>query len=152
MTRPYPPEPFRIKVVEPIRLIPREARETALKEAGYNLFLMKAEDIVLDYLKSGNLTPEGLGEARKELARSLHDGPTQSIAAIAMHINFVRSLMVRDPRQALDELGLPTATTALRRRMAYRRAMLEGRSVLDMGKRGTEAAREIEQLIAELVD
>ena len=55
-------------------------------------------------------------------------------------------------RQALDELGLPTATTALRRRMAYRRAMLEGRSVLDMGKRGTEAAREIEQLIAELVD
>ena len=43
-------------------------------------------------------------EARKELARSLHDGPTQSIAAIAMHINFVRSLMVRDPRQALDEL------------------------------------------------
>lgn len=43
-------------------------------------------------------------EARKELARSLHDGPTQSIAAIAMHINFVRSLMVRNPRQALDEL------------------------------------------------
>jgi len=30
--------------------------------------LMKAEDIVLDYLKGGNLTPEGLGEARKELA------------------------------------------------------------------------------------
>lgn len=27
MTKPYPPEPFRIKVTEPIRLIPREARE-----------------------------------------------------------------------------------------------------------------------------
>lgn len=43
-------------------------------------------------------------EARKELARNLHDGPTQSIAAIAMHINFIRSLMVKNPRQALDEL------------------------------------------------
>ena len=33
----YPPEPFRIKVTEPIRLIPREEREAALKAAGYNL-------------------------------------------------------------------------------------------------------------------
>lgn len=55
-------------------------------------------------------------------------------------------------RQALDEVGLPTAATALRRRMAYRRAMLEGRSVMEMGKRGADAAREIEQLTAELVN
>ena len=43
-------------------------------------------------------------EARKELARNLHDGPTQSIAAIAMRINFIRSLMTKDPEQALVEL------------------------------------------------
>lgn len=43
-------------------------------------------------------------EARKKLARDLHDGPTQSIAAIAMRINFARRLMERDQNAAADEL------------------------------------------------
>lgn len=42
--------------------------------------------------------------ARKELSRDLHDGPTQSIAAIAMRVNFIRSLVSRDPQQAMLEL------------------------------------------------
>ncbi len=50
MTTTYPPEPFRIKAIESIRLIPREEREAALKEAGYNLFALKAEDIFIDLL------------------------------------------------------------------------------------------------------
>jgi signal transduction histidine kinase len=43
-------------------------------------------------------------EARKKLARDLHDGPTQSISAIAMRVNFARRLMERDGRAAADEL------------------------------------------------
>jgi tryptophanase len=46
----YLPEPFRMKMVEPIRLIDREARENALKEAGYNVFALKAEDVFIDML------------------------------------------------------------------------------------------------------
>jgi tryptophanase len=46
----YPVEPFRIKVVEPIHLIPAEARQRAMKKAGYNLFNIRAEDVFIDLL------------------------------------------------------------------------------------------------------
>lgn len=43
-------------------------------------------------------------ETRKKLARDLHDGPTQSVAAMAMRINLVRRMMAKTPQDAMDEL------------------------------------------------
>ena len=43
-------EPFRIKSVEPLRRTTREQREEFLKAAGYNLFQVKAADILIDLL------------------------------------------------------------------------------------------------------
>ncbi|MGC8928098.1 MAG: tryptophanase [Myxococcota bacterium] len=43
-------EPFRIKMTEPIKLLSREEREKRLIEAHYNLFLIKAEDVMIDLL------------------------------------------------------------------------------------------------------
>jgi signal transduction histidine kinase len=44
-------------------------------------------------------------EARKKLARDLHDGPTQSVAAIAMRISMVRRMLEEDPAAAGQELA-----------------------------------------------
>jgi signal transduction histidine kinase len=43
-------------------------------------------------------------EAQKKLARELHDGPTQSVSAIAMRISIARKMMERDPAEAIREL------------------------------------------------
>ncbi|MEA3557989.1 MAG: tryptophanase [Candidatus Thermoplasmatota archaeon] len=43
-------EPFKIKMVEPIRIPGREEREKKLEEAGLNVFLVKGESIFIDLL------------------------------------------------------------------------------------------------------
>lgn len=62
-----------------------------------------------------------------------------------------RTRLSRLIREALAELELPAAETAIRRRTVYRASVLEGKSVLDMGKRGESAAAEIQNLISEVI-
>lgn len=53
---------------------------------------------------------------------------------------------------ALGEINLAVAETPIRRRVAYRNAMLRGRSVLESGAAGRAAAEEINQLADEVVN
>ena len=62
-----------------------------------------------------------------------------------------RTTLSRLVRQAIAELGLPASEAAIRRRVIYRAAMLEGKSVIDMGSRGAAAAEELHQLINEVI-
>ena len=48
--RKFMPEPFKIKMVEHMGTLGKEERKAAIKEAGYNTFLLRSEDCYIDLL------------------------------------------------------------------------------------------------------
>ncbi|MCH7586812.1 MAG: GAF domain-containing sensor histidine kinase [Chloroflexi bacterium] len=87
-------------------------------------------------------------EARNSLARDLHDGPTQSIAAIAMRVNFALRLFEKDEEAAFKELkkveDLARRTTKEIRHMLFtlRPLILESQGLVMALKQLAEKVKE----------
>lgn len=91
--------------------------------------------------------------ATTHIARTIErvraDNP-QLKALIVMSQVEPRTTLSKLMPEAVAELDLPVASTALRRRSIHRHTVLEGRSLFQAGRRGAEAASEIESLISEI--
>ena len=62
-------EPFRIHAVEPIRMSTREERQTAISAAGWNLFGLHADDVLIDLL-----TDSGTGAMSRDQWAAIQHG------------------------------------------------------------------------------
>lgn len=87
-------------------------------------------------------------DARKKLARDLHDGPTQSIAAIAMRVNYAQMLLKERPDEVAEELA--RVEELARRTTKEIRHMLFTLRPLILETHGLRAA--IEQYIAKQME
>src|SRR6185312_850191 len=79
-------EPFRIHSVEPLRMTTEEQRRDAIRAAGYNLFNLRAEDVLIDLL-----TDSGTGAMSRDQWAGIQRGD-ESYAGSPSWFRFLESV------------------------------------------------------------
>ena len=84
-------EPFRIHSVEPLRITSREEREAAIRAAGYNLFNLHADDVLIDLL-----TDSGTGAMSRDQWAAIQHGD-ESYAGSPSWYRFLEAVQAHFP-------------------------------------------------------
>lgn len=72
--------------------------------ANYAIIALHNAQLIFDLKEERNKLISKEEEVRHQLARDLHDGPAQALAAITMNVEFIKRLLERDPSRVLEEL------------------------------------------------
>lgn len=78
------------------------ANLTAL--ANYAIMALHNAQLIFDLKEERNKLISKEEKVRHQLARDLHDGPAQALAAITMNVEFIKRLLERDPQRVVEEL------------------------------------------------
>jgi signal transduction histidine kinase len=84
--------------------------------ANYAIIALHNAQLIFDLKEERNKLISKEEEVRRQLARDLHDGPAQALAAITMNVEFIKRLLERDPDRVIDELD---KLSALAKRTTY---------------------------------
>jgi signal transduction histidine kinase len=72
--------------------------------ANYAIIALHNAQLVYDLREERSKLLSKEEEVRHQLARDLHDGPAQALAAITMNVEFIKRLLERDPPRVIPEL------------------------------------------------
>lgn len=87
------------------RFFTKEHKELLATFCSQAIIALQNAQLFADVHREQERILEQEAEARRRLARDLHDGPTQSVAAIVMRLNFIRNVLQnKEFEKALDEV------------------------------------------------